>query len=350
MDARSINLGAIPLVRGHVPTAVTPERSRRSSRCGGARSRRPGRGSSGCSAGGRRGAGRLCPASLPSLRGREPEEEWLLVAPARRMGGVGRRRAAPLADVRTLPSAAGGRDRCGGQANVGATRPWRIRTRGSSLNRSRRDGGRDRFVPDERARAGRRRPRASTTTRARRRREPGAVRSRLISSRRSSSSGRSMRPRRRRHGWVCRPTTDAVDMSDDEALRSKIELASGGYRDQSAVALEEAVTEYERLGLEFDRARSLLSLGRARRRARKWGAARESLEQAASLFDAMGSAGWADRARSELDPRRRAEAEPTGRADGDRATRRPSSRSKGCPTRRSSRRSLTEHGRAHLTR
>jgi DNA-binding CsgD family transcriptional regulator len=93
------------------------------------------------------------------------------------------------------------------------------------------------------------------------------------------------------HPWA-RATT--------ERCASMIELASGGYRDEAAAGLEHEVAEYERLGLEFDRARSLLSLGRARRRARKWGAARESLERAASLFDAMGSAGWADRARSEL--------------------------------------------------
>jgi DNA-binding NarL/FixJ family response regulator len=31
-----------------------------------------------------------------------------------------------------------------------------------------------------------------------------------------------------------------------------------------------------------------------------WGAARDSLERAASVFDEIGSAGWGDRARSEL--------------------------------------------------
>ena len=44
----------------------------------------------------------------------------------------------------------------------------------------------------------------------------------------------------------------------------------------------------------------MLSLGRAERRSRKWGAARRSLEQAACAFDEIGSTGWAERAREEL--------------------------------------------------
>ena len=71
-------------------------------------------------------------------------------------------------------------------------------------------------------------------------------------------------------------------------------------------------TDYERLGLRFDHARSLLSLGRAQRRMKKWGPARESLQGAVAAFEELGSAGWARRARSELArvggrrPRRRA--------------------------------------------
>ena len=54
------------------------------------------------------------------------------------------------------------------------------------------------------------------------------------------------------------------------------------------------------LGLAFDHARTLLVLGRAQRRARKWGAARGHLELAAYGFEAMGSPGWAQDARAEL--------------------------------------------------
>ena len=56
------------------------------------------------------------------------------------------------------------------------------------------------------------------------------------------------------------------------------------------------------LGLRFDRARTLLSLGRAQRRLKKWGAARASLERAAAAFDELGSAGWADEARARARP------------------------------------------------
>jgi DNA-binding CsgD family transcriptional regulator len=54
------------------------------------------------------------------------------------------------------------------------------------------------------------------------------------------------------------------------------------------------------LGLRFDAARSRLVLGRTQRRFKQWGAARASLERAAEAFDAIGSAGWAERARAEL--------------------------------------------------
>ena len=67
-----------------------------------------------------------------------------------------------------------------------------------------------------------------------------------------------------------------------------------------AADLQEAADAYGELGLRFDRARTLLSLGRAQRRVRKWGAARTSLQAAAAEFDEMGSPGWADEARSEL--------------------------------------------------
>ena len=79
-----------------------------------------------------------------------------------------------------------------------------------------------------------------------------------------------------------------------------VDLGSA-YSDQAAAALEHAASTYQGLGLNFDHARTLLILGRAQRRARKWGAARGHLELAASGFDAMGSPGWAQDARSELE-------------------------------------------------
>src|SRR5262249_26466009 len=41
-------------------------------------------------------------------------------------------------------------------------------------------------------------------------------------------------------------------------------------------------------------------LGEAQRRLKQWGAARVSLERAADAFSALGSPGWAERARAEL--------------------------------------------------
>jgi DNA-binding CsgD family transcriptional regulator/tetratricopeptide (TPR) repeat protein len=82
---------------------------------------------------------------------------------------------------------------------------------------------------------------------------------------------------------------------------SLIRLAEPSYHEEAAAALAGAAAAYEALGLRFDAARSLLSLGRAQRRNRKWGAARASLEQAAAAFDELGSPGWADAARSEVE-------------------------------------------------
>ena len=58
-----------------------------------------------------------------------------------------------------------------------------------------------------------------------------------------------------------------------------VRLATGAYDERAARALADAAAEYRRLGLRFDRARSLLSLGRAQRRMKKWGSARESLQR-----------------------------------------------------------------------
>ena len=79
-----------------------------------------------------------------------------------------------------------------------------------------------------------------------------------------------------------------------------VRLAARSYDDDAAAELASVAVAYGELGLRFDRARTLLTLGRAQRRLKKWRAARESLEQAASAFDDLGSTGWAEAARSEL--------------------------------------------------
>jgi DNA-binding NarL/FixJ family response regulator len=72
------------------------------------------------------------------------------------------------------------------------------------------------------------------------------------------------------------------------------------YDDEAAAQLDEAAADYGALGLNFDRARTLLHLGALQRRAQKRAAARLSLEAATAQFDACGCSGWAARARAEL--------------------------------------------------
>ncbi len=83
--------------------------------------------------------------------------------------------------------------------------------------------------------------------------------------------------------------------------RALVRLASDPADGEAVAALTTAASAYGELGLRFDRARSLLILGRSQRRVRKWGDARRSLEQALTAFDTIGSTGWADQVRSELD-------------------------------------------------
>jgi DNA-binding CsgD family transcriptional regulator len=64
--------------------------------------------------------------------------------------------------------------------------------------------------------------------------------------------------------------------------------------------MRQAAALYGDVGLPFDRARTLLSLGRAQRRQKRWADARTVLRDAAAAFDEIGSTGWAIAARSEL--------------------------------------------------
>jgi DNA-binding NarL/FixJ family response regulator len=96
---------------------------------------------------------------------------------------------------------------------------------------------------------------------------------------------------RQEHPWA---------LASAKRCAALVRLASDSHDDQAAAQLADAAGDYLRLGLAFDHARSLLSLGRAQRRFRKWGAARDTLEAAAAAFDALGSPGWADASRSEL--------------------------------------------------
>ena len=80
-----------------------------------------------------------------------------------------------------------------------------------------------------------------------------------------------------------------------------VEIHGASYNESAGEALEEAATAYRGLGLAFDEARTLLALGRAQRRAKKWGAARDVLGRAVAAFEAIGSPGWVDDTRAELE-------------------------------------------------
>jgi DNA-binding CsgD family transcriptional regulator len=96
---------------------------------------------------------------------------------------------------------------------------------------------------------------------------------------------------RRDHPWA---------LATASRCAAVVRLAAG-YDERTAARLADAAASYGELGLRFDRARSLLWLGRETRRARKRTAARRALETAGAEFDVLGSPGWAGQARAELD-------------------------------------------------
>jgi DNA-binding CsgD family transcriptional regulator len=71
-----------------------------------------------------------------------------------------------------------------------------------------------------------------------------------------------------------------------------VEAAAGAY--------EQALSWHERAEIPLDHGRTLLALGAAQRRAKRRRDARVTLEKALALFERIGAALWAERARSEL--------------------------------------------------
>jgi DNA-binding CsgD family transcriptional regulator len=74
-------------------------------------------------------------------------------------------------------------------------------------------------------------------------------------------------------------------------------------RDPAAAqeAFARALCEHDRVDMPFERARTLLCLGRVGRRAKRRKAAREALSEAFEIFDRVGARLWAELARQELD-------------------------------------------------
>jgi DNA-binding CsgD family transcriptional regulator len=76
--------------------------------------------------------------------------------------------------------------------------------------------------------------------------------------------------------------------------------AAEGDVDQAVRLLDQATDEHEAVGDRFGRARALLALGTAQRRARKKRAARDAIREALALFEELGAASWVEKARAEL--------------------------------------------------
>lgn len=84
-----------------------------------------------------------------------------------------------------------------------------------------------------------------------------------------------------------------------ERSRGMLSAARGDTK-SALIHLERALAEHERVPMPFERGRTLLVLGRTRRRAKLKRAAREALEESAATFDTMGAELWTEMARAEL--------------------------------------------------
>ena len=82
------------------------------------------------------------------------------------------------------------------------------------------------------------------------------------------------------------------------AARSRgLLLAAHGDLPGALGALEQAIVEHERLPMPFERGRTLLALGQTQRRMKQRQAARQTLGLAAAVFEELGAALWAEKAR-----------------------------------------------------
>ncbi|HEY7017098.1 MAG TPA: AAA family ATPase [Gaiellaceae bacterium] len=77
-------------------------------------------------------------------------------------------------------------------------------------------------------------------------------------------------------------------------------LAARGDLESAFASFDDALRQHARTEDPFQRARTLLALGATRRRAKRRGAARATLEEALAVFERLGSPLWADKARADL--------------------------------------------------
>jgi DNA-binding CsgD family transcriptional regulator len=77
--------------------------------------------------------------------------------------------------------------------------------------------------------------------------------------------------------------------------------AAEGDTDGATRLLQQAVADHEAVGDPFGRGRAMLAVGMIRRRGRQKRLAREAIEAAVEVFETIGAAGWAMKARGELE-------------------------------------------------
>jgi DNA-binding CsgD family transcriptional regulator len=111
------------------------------------------------------------------------------------------------------------------------------------------------------------------------------------------ASGRAVTTRLRA---LAEPQAHPWGLATAQRCCAVLRLTGERYDEEAADSLAQAAGAYDELGLRFDGARSLLSLGRQQRRFKQWGAARVTLQRAAAAFEEIGSRGWSEQARSEL--------------------------------------------------
>jgi DNA-binding CsgD family transcriptional regulator len=88
-------------------------------------------------------------------------------------------------------------------------------------------------------------------------------------------------------------------LADAARSRALFAAATGDF-EASFEAFACALAEHERVPMPFERARTLLALGVAQRRARRRAEARASLQQALGIFQELGTPVWAEKAHAEL--------------------------------------------------
>jgi DNA-binding CsgD family transcriptional regulator len=77
-------------------------------------------------------------------------------------------------------------------------------------------------------------------------------------------------------------------------------LAAYGDTDGAVEALQEALRHHQQLAMPFELGRTLLVMGQVQRRAKRKRTAKDYLQRALGIFEALPAPPWAERARSEL--------------------------------------------------